>query len=196
MTNRITYNGYDQLLRNASAVEKKVIPAATARVLNRTAITVRNESAKDVVKDGGFKIGDVKKKIKIFRAKANKLFVEIVAIGRPIGLIHFAARQRKKGVSAKAWGQRKIYRGTFIAKTKTRSRGEEEFRTTGTQVFTRKPGASRLPIKKLHGPGIADTISQQHIVSRMGGVVRSNIARLLPKEIAFRVERATKGRKR
>lgn len=196
MTNRITYKGYDQLLRNASAVEKKVIPAATARVLNRTAITVRNESAKDVVKDGGFKIGDVKKKIKIFRAKANKLFVEIVAIGRPIGLIHFDARQRKKGVSAKAWGQRKIYRGTFIAKTKTRSRGEEEFRTTGRQVFTRKNNVNSLPVKKLHGPGIANTIAQDHIVRNIGRIAQQRIAALFPKEIAFRVERATKGRKR
>ena len=31
-----------------------------------------------------------------------------------MSLIKFGARQTKKGVSAKAWGKRKIYRGAFI----------------------------------------------------------------------------------
>ena len=29
-------------------------------------------------------------------------------------VIEFGARQTKKGISAKAWGKRKVYRGTFF----------------------------------------------------------------------------------
>lgn len=195
MRSRVTYKGYDQFIRNKTALEKKLMPAANARVLNRTATKIRAVSARDVVKDGGFKLRDVTKKIRIFRATVKKQFAEIVAIGKPVGLIHFDARQRKKGVSAKAWGSRKIYKGTFIAKAKTRVKGEEGFRATGNQVFARKSDRS-LPLKKLHGPGIANTIAQEHIVANVARLAQANIAKLLPKELAFRMERSLKGRKR
>ena len=77
--------------------------------------------------------------------------------GDPVRLILYSASQRHRkvkgayrgaGVTAKAWGVKKLYKSAFIANIKYAGGGE----TSG--VFTRKSDDS-LPIKQLYGAGLA-----------------------------------------
>ena len=62
----------------------------------------------------GLKAGVVGKKIKKDKARKGDETHSIHIKSGYINAIEFGARQTKKGVSAKIWGVRKIYRGAFI----------------------------------------------------------------------------------
>lgn len=183
----------DRLITNIRAVEREVYPKAASRALNRTATSVRTQASRSVAKAMGLTIAPVRKKFFIEKAKPSRLTAIVSAVGRPISLIHFAARQVRKGVTAKAWGKRKLYRGAFIAKAKTRSAGEEEFRPTADQVFVRE-GKMRLPIKKLWGPGIPQTLAEPEIQTEIEKQVLTQLPQRIEKEIAFYAARELKRR--
>lgn len=67
---------------------------------------------------------------------------EFRLIGRDgyTSLMEFGASQRAKGVSAKPWGTRRTFEGTFFA-------------YGGSEVF-RREGPARGPLERLYGPAI------------------------------------------
>lgn len=126
--------------RRLTGLQRNVIPQATTRALNRTGDHANTLTVRDLAKVTGLKQKDVRAALQRVRANFSNLTYRLTALGRALNLIRFAARQTKKGVSASAWGKRKIYRGTFIA-------------NQGRTVFVRTSEA-RLPIKAVHGPSL------------------------------------------
>jgi hypothetical protein len=120
--------------------QRSVIPKATAAALNRTGDYANTLTVRDLSKVTGLKQKDVRTALNRVRATWNNLEYRLAVIGKALNLIRFSARQTKKGVSASAWGKRKIYRGTFIA-------------NQGRTVFVRTSKA-RLPIRPVYGPSL------------------------------------------
>lgn len=89
-------------------------------------------------------------------SKPSTLSATVLGRGAPIALYKFKARQTRKGVSASAWGTRRVYPGTFIATMKSGHTG----------VF-RRTGPKRFPIKELWGAGIAKTMAQDAVLEAL-----------------------------
>ncbi len=104
-----------QFQKQLSNLEQQAYPKAVVRTLNRVARSAKTASAKHIAPMMNAKQGDIKRNMLIEKAYKNKLWSTITAIGKPLKLIAFKARQTAKGVVAKAWGVNKLYRGTFIA---------------------------------------------------------------------------------
>lgn len=131
------------------------LPQANARALNRTGTTVRAFMSRDIAKDMGMKVGDVKERIGLTRATAARQAVQIAVTGKRIPLIDLGARGpypsrgQGRGVTAIVGGVRKTYPQAFIAKMKTGHIG----------VFQRRSRA-RLPIHELRGASLPHVFSK------------------------------------
>lgn len=139
-----------------SEAQRKAVPQAAARALNRTAQQASTAAVRTLAKETGLKQKDVREKVARIRAARNKLEAVIIATGRAFNLIRFKAKQTKKGVKASAWGRRKLYKGTFIA-------------NKGRTVFKRV-GKNRKDIKPVHGPRIPREFVQQTNMKAMKDV--------------------------
>jgi hypothetical protein len=155
-------------------VVQSEIDRAAVMALNRVAVTVRAEASRTVAKASGMKVGEVKAKMPI--AKADKASLTAVIFAKPWApnLIRYAARETRAGVSAKAWGQRKIYKGAFIG-------------NKGRTVFSRV-GENRLPIKALFGPSVPKEFLRKANVDAMTKVVATRF----PLEFARAMTRVVK----
>ena len=176
--------GMPSLLRKLRAIERSVVPLAVSRGINRTTTTVRAEASRDTARAMGLKVRPVRKSMRVQRASTQRLFSLIIATGRKLSLRHFAARHIRKGVSHKAYGRRQLAKGAFMARGKN---------TDVKQVFARR-GPARLPIRKLFGPAVPETLAKDNIMT----AVRRNVRRLLPKRIKaqFKFEVARLARRR
>lgn len=157
-----------------TATEKKVIPRATARTLNRLGDSAGKTVRQFVSKESGVSQADLKKRgiSARFRATAKKPIYTILVRYQPIPLKDFKPKQIKVGVSARAWGKNKKYKNAFISQK------------LGGHVFVRQ-GRGRLPIKKLWGSipsRIADSRELDHKIARM---VRQRFGKELVNNIKF-----------
>lgn len=116
------------------------VQRAEVAALNRVGTSARAEVVREISQQSGLKQKDLREHIPLSRATKARPFVEIVAKPWSPNLIRYQARQVKQGVTAKAWGNRKLYKGAFIG-------------NQGRTVFARTSKA-RLPIKALHGPSV------------------------------------------
>lgn len=147
-------------------IDKNLIPKATVRALNRTAISVKSKAASKTAKDMGVKVRDAKKRIKIDRASFRHMTASVVAGRWAPNLIRFttpaqrrnflAGKRPKRGLKVRVRGKRKLYSGAFIAPV------------NDTLVVFKREGRARLPIKPLQGPVLGNIyvsreISQQVI---------------------------------
>ena len=130
-----------QLEKNLTDFQKKQLPKATWWALNQTGAKVGRQMVKEVAKEAGVAQKDLKRRgfYTTARAKLKELAFEVRSRYGAIPLKDFKPVQTKAGVSAKAWGKRKVYEGAFIVDS------------IGRHVFKRRT-AKRLPIDKLHGP--------------------------------------------
>ena len=105
-----------QAVRNVKKVNKKYVPKAMVTALNEMGKEVMTQAKRELKDATGVKVGTVAKKMTKGKARRNDETYTIRIKSRYLNLIEFNARQTKKGVSAKAWGKRKNYRGTFIGR--------------------------------------------------------------------------------
>ena len=150
----ITTN-HKEFAKRLNSIQKQYIPKAKVRSLNRTATTVRKEAVTKTYKDMGSTASAVRNRMSIVKATKNSLVSKIIATGKAFKLIHFKARQTKKGVTSTAWGKRKLYKGTFIAAV-----NGNKF------VFTKrkeKNNQGRRKLKILFGPAVSQTTAKENI---------------------------------
>lgn len=138
--------------------QHSAIPKAAASALNRVANHANSLAVRDLAKVTGLKQKDVRAAMSRTRATWANLQARIATIGRALNLIRFAARQTKKGVTASAWGKRRLYRGTFIA-------------NAGRTVFKRATvggkRAGRLPIAPVHGPSLPREFGRKAFLDKL-----------------------------
>ncbi|RWQ35830.1 MAG: hypothetical protein EOS20_17300 [Mesorhizobium sp.] len=148
--------------------------------VNTTAKQVRTFAARIVAKAGGLKRGDVDPSIRIYPySRPSTLTATVRGSGRPIALVKFAARQTKPGVTANAWGTRKLYKGTFIA----------TMRSGHTGVFVRET-KKRVPVKELWGAGVTQVMTQ---AIESGGIMAEAQDKLLTNVVRQLKRAAFKG---
>jgi len=154
---------------NAPAKAKK----ALARAINHTGNVAMTRVRRALVKQTGAAYGKIKDEVTGVNGNVGSPTYQIVARGRAMGLVHFNARETRKGVSARPWGKRRVFGGTFIA------RG---------QVYKRV-GKGRLPIEKLWGPSIPTELVKDASVFEFMATVRER----LPARVAHELSRAGLG---
>lgn len=133
------------------------VQKAAMMALNKVAGSVRTEATRNIAKASGMKVSDVKAKMPVIRANRFNLTAQVKAEPWSPNLIRYGARETKKGVSAKAWGKRKVYKGAFIG-------------NQGRTVFARV-GKERLPIKALHGPSVPKEFMREANIAAMRSVI-------------------------
>ncbi len=141
-----------------------VVEKAAVRSLNRTNDSVESLARRMIAKDMGIPAKRVKAGMFKIRAIRNKLSAGTIARGRPINLIRFKARQTKKGVSASAWGTRKVYPGTFIA-----NKGRTVFKRVEGKHMPSRSGQTKhtQSIRGVWGPSIPKTMLERYILMAM-----------------------------
>jgi len=166
----------DQLGRADAALDPKRARKAIVAALNQTARTTRTLAARELQKAAGFKVGEAKRQMRIYKATADRPQAHLVAEGWPMLLLKAGrnARQTRKGVSITAYGRRQTYAGTFLATMPSGHRG----------IYTRKRN-TRLPIRELYGPSVPRTLLRHDVQS----AVMDGVAETLPKAMTRQIDR-------
>mgnify|MGYP001170253689 CR=1 FL=1 len=109
-------SNFKKALRDIGNVPRKYVQKAMVTALNKVGAEVVTQAKRELKDATGLKAGTVAKKMTKDKARRNDETYTIRIKSRYLYLIEFNARQTKKGVSAKAWGKRKNYRGAFIGR--------------------------------------------------------------------------------
>ena len=107
-------SNFKKALRDIGNVPRKYVQKAMVTALNKVGAEVVTQAKRELKDATGLKAGVVGKKIKKDKARKGDETYSIHIKSRYLNAIEFGARQTKKGVSAKIWGVRKIYKGAFI----------------------------------------------------------------------------------
>lgn len=204
--------GIPQLKKKLTFLELKAFPRAMSKALNRTATTVRAEQARAIKESMGLsRVGDVKKRISIRKARPNRLVARLEYKGRPLNLIAFKARQLKAGVRHQAWGNKRTIAGAFIVEASNGKRlvfirkGGRGKRGRGVNPASRRAAAIAMAIgkpdrggklKALSGPGIADTAATPAIQDIREKTVARVLTERFESNLRFEVDKLRRRRSR
>lgn len=160
-------------VRRQLAGRDKQINLAASRAINRALDSARSAATKALSKSTGIRPQRaIRDRLKVHPASPNLLIGKIGVQAYTPNLIRFNARQTKRGVSASAWGKRKVYPRTFIA-------------NKGRTVFKRV-GKNRLPIKAIHGPRLHMESAKAEIRKAMDAVARPRFRKEFRREVKRR----------
>lgn len=110
--------------------------------INRGGDQVRTKVKRSLVKSTGIKYGKINQAVKTIRATRSALRYQLEARGEETNLNLFGAKQGKRGVSARPWAARRVFKSSFIVPA------------YGGRVFIRTSD-ERYPLKPLFGPNLA-----------------------------------------
>lgn len=165
----------EKLTKNLNTFQRKVIPQAISSSLNKTGRTLFKEIKRDIAKDTGLKQKEIAERMSLQKSNRNNLNVSIRMRGRWFNLIRFKARQLKRGVKTKAWGEWTLNKGAFIA-------------NKGRTVFARISKA-RLPIKALVGPNPVIELDKRIEKLEFNLGIKSRFGEVFPRELAYRLSK-------
>jgi len=160
-----------KLTRHLSRLQNQTIEKATVSALNKVARSVKTASHREISKQTGIPQGKFSKSIVISKASKFKLSAAVIALpSRAFNLIEFVTKGKRKiggfrkkiGVTAKAWGKKKEYKGTFIGTGKTSGK---------FLVYARTSDKAR-PIKAIHGPHIPTSFLNKIVMRTMKAKVK------------------------
>lgn len=149
---------------------------AMRMAINDTGNFARTRVVRTLAIQMGLPQGTVRQGLTTVPAVRNLIY-ELGSTGGYMSLKSFDARQVRAGVSARPWGRRKIFRGTFMVPR------------FGGQVFRRTTRA-RFPIVKLWGPAmpvelVRDKVPEEFeraAEQRLAPRLRHHLDRLFPNE--------------
>ena len=175
-------NNMKQVLKDLGYVHKKYIPKAMVTALNKMGKEVVTQAKRELKEATGLKAGTVAKKITKDKARRGDEEYSIRIKSKYLNLIEFNARQTKRGVSAKAWGNRKIYRGAFIGSG----------RNSGKQLVFKK-GRGPKQIKAVHGASLPREFERQNMEGIFNKKIKTRFPILFKRAVEFQMLKA-KGR--
>ena len=111
-------NTINQAIRNVRHLHRHYVKKALVTSLNKVGKEVMTQAKRELAGATGLKVGRVAKKFKKDKATKHDETFSLWVRGRRLNLVEFDARQTKKGVTAKAWGKRKLYPNTFFGSGK------------------------------------------------------------------------------
>lgn len=163
---------FKKLTRDLNRLQKKIIPKAAKRALNRTASQVKTLAAREISKETKMKVGQVKKHLTKISAQNNKLTSVVIADRYSPNLIEYmtqgqiksAMARKGAGVKSRAWNKTKEYKGAFIGRG--RSSGK-------LLVFSRTGSKRSSKVKSLKGPSVPRTFIDKQIIKVLDKHARS-----------------------
>jgi len=179
----------ERALARLNALQRQVVPTATARALNKTAAQARTEAARQIKTRYQIPTRVISRAITLTqRANRAQLTAVVEASGHPLPLIAFRARQTRRGVSVEVTrGARKLIRSAFIATLRSGHKG----------VFARGvysggrfiPHPQRLPITELMTLGIPQGFSNRAVEQALRQKVTEKFPAIFDHELAFALSR-------
>ena len=176
-------NTVKQAVKNVSKIHKKYVPKAMVTALNKMGKEVMTQAKRELKDATGLKAGVVAKKIKKDKARRGDEEYSIFIKSRYLNVIEFGARQTKRGVSAKVWGKRKIYRGVFIGSG----------RNSGKQLVFKKRKDNPKRIEALHGASLPREFVRQDMEKILNKKIKTRFPILFKRAVEFQMLKA-KGR--
>ena len=174
-------NTIKQAMKNVKFVHQQYIPKALVTALNKVGAEVATQAKKELAGATGLKAGVVAKKIGKDKARRGDEKYTISIKSNYLNLIEFNGKQTKRGVSAKAWGNRKIYRGAFIG------RGQN----SGKQLVFKK-GRGSKQIKAVHGASLPREFERQDMKSIFNKKIKTRFPILFKRAVEFQMLKALK----
>lgn len=165
---------------------------ATARALNRTAVTVRAEAARMLQEKRALNIGTIKKAMRINRATTQRLEAAVVVSGKPISIRHFS-RIRLARTNGKVTGvsgiSARILQGAPLKLLQRH--GNKAFTSPkigGGLAIVYRRGKSRLPISAWAPvPGLPKVLVQSKIVAAIRKVVGDVFPKRMAEELNYEI---------
>ena len=188
-----------ELLRIAEALKEspKEIRLAVAHAANETAKSVRTKVGKEVNAEYAIKQRDIKKTIKIRRAKVNSATAEVISEGERIPL-HYFKHSPKNEKRTRYGVKAQVKREGGLKVIKPNSAGNKAFKVKihdSSMIFIRK-GEKRIPIKKLHTLSVPQMISdingKSPVIKRIQLHTQKELAKKVDQEINYRLDKIAK----
>lgn len=188
--------GVPHSLKKLKTIRTKIITQATNAALNKAAVAVKTEAARAISKTAGLPVGRAKKLIEVKRSSFKTLSAVVIPSKKPINLIEYVAKRkavpgafrlkrgrlnRGGGVVAKAWGEKKTYKGTFIISQSGKAR------------VVRRKGAARLPLKPVYGPSIKSEFLEKQLRKAMAAKASSTYLKNYEHELNHRLGKLKNG---
>ena len=95
-------------------------------------------------------------------------------------MIEFGARQTKKGVSAKVWGKRRIYKGAFIGSS----------RNSGKQLVFGKSKRKKNKLKALHDASLPREFHREDMAKIFNKKIKTRFPILFKRAVEFQMMKA------
>lgn len=187
-----------------SSLRRGIQEGAVSRALNKTAVTVRAEAARAIVRRlGRIKVGDVRKSIQLMRSTKATLVAKVVARGlRRIPLTSFGAVQTRTGVRVRVLGKVYTIPHAYI---RARSGGRDAVRIRaqsfraqlvnlgvtfrGHRVVSTGPD---YPIAEIMVPGLPLIFVENEIQRALATVARTRFATVIAQEVRFELAKVAK----
>ncbi len=174
-----------KLERIASEVKDK----ALVRALNKTADQVKVQASREI-RDAGYniKVSRIKRAMSVRKAKKSELRAMVKALGNPIGLIAYEARQTKAGVTIAVKNGRKLIPHAFIATKHDGNKAvlirvsnrHEKVRTKAGKVIWSAVGK-----QELFGPSVPSAFISKVVTEAMLSAVYTRFPKVFAQELRF-----------
>ena len=169
-----------EVIRKVGNVQKKYVQKAMVTALNKVGAEVVTQAKRELKDATGLKAGVVAKKIKKDKARRGDETYSVFIKSRYLNVIEFGARQTKRGVSAKVWGKRKIYRGAFIGSG----------RNSGKQLVFKKRKDDPKMIEALHGASLPREFERQDMSKIFNKKIKTRFPILFKRAVEFHLMKA------
>jgi len=176
-------NNFKKALRDIGNVPRKYVQKALVTALNKVGAEVFTQAKRELKNATGLKAGVVAKGLKKDKARRGDEEYSIFIKSRYKNVIEFGARQTKRGVSAKVWGKRKIYRGAFIGGG----------RNSGKRLVFKQAEDNPKRAVALHGASLPREFHRQDMESIFKKKIKTRFPILFKRAVEFQMLKA-KGR--
>ena len=165
----------DPVLRSLKQLGTGLATKAITRSLNRSIRGVNTDAARAVRDELTLKSKDVKRDLRVIRARPRELEAALLVKIRPTGLIKFQARDTTRGVTVKVKRRsgRKRLPHAFIATMKSGHRG----------VMTRSKTTGRLPIGELFSTAPGQYLEGVNVLDPLGAAAQRRFTKELSAQV-------------
>jgi len=173
-------NNFKKALREIGNVPRKYVQKAMVTALNKVGAEVFTQAKRELKDATGLKVGVVAKGMKKDKARRNDNTYSIFIKSRYKNVIEFGARQTKKGVSAKVWGKRRIYRGAFIGGG----------RNSGKRLVFKKLKDNPKRVEALHGASLPREFYRKDMEKIFNKKIKNRFPILFKRAVEFQMLKA------
>lgn len=160
---------------------------AARRAINRTGDMARTQVVRALAGQTGLKQKIIRKTVKVRRANFSSFEYRMKTRGGDISLKYFGARETRRGVSAKPFGKRQVFAGTFMRAGRFPNR--VSVARFGGHAFERV-GSGRLPIRKVKSGVI---IPAEMVKGQTADAFDRSVRTNLPRRFEHELNRLTGG---